>query len=45
MYKHKDVPKTLNVQSKKGQAKPYQIKQFLEAIENYDLKMEGEDSE
>ena len=42
MYEHKDVPEILNIQNKRGEAKPYQIKQFLDFVEIYNLRMEDE---
>jgi hypothetical protein len=37
---HVDVPRPLNLQEVGGQAKPYQIRQFLKVVEQYDLSME-----
>lgn len=37
-----DVPVVLNLQEVRGQAKPYQIRQFLRLVERYALRMEGE---
>ena len=34
------IPELINLQEVHGQAKPYQIKQFLNLIERYNLKME-----
>ena len=42
IYEHRDVPEVLNIQNAKGEAKPYQIKQFLDFIEIYNLQMEDE---
>ena len=42
VYKHDNIPNALNVQNKNGEAKPYQVKQFLTMIENYNLKLEDE---
>jgi len=36
------IPEMVNIQNKKGEAKPYQIKQFLALVEKYNLTMEGE---
>jgi len=38
---HPEVPRPLNLQEVDGQAKPYQIRQFLKLVEQYDLTMEG----
>ncbi|MBN2132508.1 MAG: type II toxin-antitoxin system HicA family toxin [Sedimentisphaerales bacterium] len=37
---HPSVPRPLNMQEVGGQAKPYQIRQFLKLVEQYDLTME-----
>jgi hypothetical protein len=42
VYKHPRVPELLNLQSVKGQAKPYQITEFLAYVEAYQLTMEDE---
>ncbi len=35
-----DIPELVNLQNVNGQAKPYQIRQFLKLIEKRNLKME-----
>ena len=40
MFKNPKINKTINIQNIKGQAKPYQIQQFLEIVEKYKLYME-----
>ncbi len=40
IYKHPNVLELINLQNVKGKAKPYQIRQFLHIIEQYNLKME-----
>jgi predicted RNA binding protein YcfA (HicA-like mRNA interferase family) len=42
IFLHPDVPELINLQEVKGKAKPYQIKQLLQTIERYNLKMEDE---
>jgi HicA toxin of bacterial toxin-antitoxin, len=42
LYKHPQVPEFLNVQDSNGQAKPYQMDQFLALVEQYRLEMEDE---
>jgi len=42
IYIHHDIPELLNLQDVKGEAKPYQIRQFLRLIERYNLKLENE---
>ena len=39
VYSRKGIPEILNFQNVKGRAKPYQIKQFLKIIEDYNLTM------
>lgn len=40
IYTHPDIPALLNLQNVGGQAKPYQVKQFLALIEQYNLQSE-----
>lgn len=40
IYVQPQVPTPLNLQPYNGEAKPYQIQQFLELIEAYNLSME-----
>ena len=40
IFSHAGVPEVANLQEVKGQAKPYQIRQFLRLVERYNLKME-----
>lgn len=40
IFEHPTLPENLNLQNQKGQVKPYQIRQFLQLIEQYDLKLE-----
>ncbi|MCS7209969.1 MAG: type II toxin-antitoxin system HicA family toxin [Fimbriimonadales bacterium] len=40
---HPAVPAVLNLQNVKGQAKPYQIRQFLKIVEDYNLSMKAGD--
>ena len=42
IYKNAAIAEVLNIQEEKGEAKPYQVKQFLALVEKYNLKMEGE---
>ena len=45
IYSHDAVPQPVSVQQdKNGQAKPYQMKQFLKLIEKYDLVLEQDES-
>ncbi|MCL4880428.1 MAG: type II toxin-antitoxin system HicA family toxin [Anaerolineae bacterium] len=47
VYKHPAVPDDFLVllPDKNGQAKPYQIKQFLGLVEQYNLSMTGKEEE
>jgi uncharacterized protein YbaP (TraB family) len=40
LYGHPGVLEILNLQDVNGQAKPYQMRQFLQLIEKYNLKLE-----
>jgi len=42
IFARPDIPELINLQDVKGKAKPYQIKQLLQIIERYNLKMEEE---
>lgn len=39
---HPEIPELVNLQNVRGQAKPYQIRQFLKLVERYDLRLEDE---
>ena len=40
IFSRDDIPELINIQNVGGQAKPYQIRQFLRLIEKYNLKLE-----
>lgn len=40
IYSHPQVPRPLSLQPRQQEAKPYQIGQFLEIVEEFELKME-----
>ena len=40
IFEHPNLPENLNLQNHKGQVKPYQMRQFLQLVEQYDLKLE-----
>ena len=40
IFSHPEAPELLNLQEVRGQAKPYQIRQFLRLVERYALTME-----
>lgn len=43
IFVHQDMSELLNLQEVKGQVKPYQIAQFLQLVERYNLKIGGDD--
>lgn len=43
IFEHPGVPELVNLQDWKGKAKPYQIRQVLELVEQHNLQL-GEDS-
>ncbi|WPF89365.1 hypothetical protein VKI21_18480 [Cyanobacterium aponinum UTEX 3222] len=38
-----DISEIINIQNKKGQVSPYQVKQFLALIEKYNLTLDNEE--
>ena len=42
IFAHPAIPELVNVQSVGGEAKPYQIRQFLRLVERYNLQLEEE---
>lgn len=42
IFKCDGIPEVLNLQEREGKAIPYQIRQFLALMEEYNLKMEDE---
>jgi predicted RNA binding protein YcfA (HicA-like mRNA interferase family) len=42
VFAHPEIPELINLQAVRGQAKPYQIRQFLRLVERYDLRLESE---
>lgn len=42
IFSRSDIPKLVNIQNVKGQAKPYQVQQFLTLLEIYNLSLEDE---
>ena len=43
IFSHPDIPELVNLQEVKGEAKPYQIRQFLRLVEKYNLRLEDEE--
>ena len=39
IFTHAGIPELINLQNVHGQVKPYQIKQFLNLIERYNLQL------
>ncbi len=39
IFSRTDIPELVNIQNVKGQAKPYQIRQFLKLVEKYNLEI------
>jgi predicted RNA binding protein YcfA (HicA-like mRNA interferase family) len=42
IFSHPGVPEMVNLQEVRGQAKPYQIRQFLRLVERYNLPLEND---
>ena len=42
IFTHPQVRELVNLQNVNGQAKPYQIRQFLQLVERYNLELEEE---
>jgi hypothetical protein len=40
IFTHPRVPELLNLQNQKGKAKPYQVRQFVTLVEEYNLDLE-----
>ena len=40
IFIHPNIPELVNLQNAKGKAKPYQIRQFLTIVEQYNLSLE-----
>jgi hypothetical protein len=43
IYVHPEIPELVNLQNVGGKAKPYQVKQLLQIIERYNLRLEEEE--
>ena len=41
IFVHSEIRELVNLQNVGGQAKPYQIRQFLKLVEKYNLTLEG----
>lgn len=45
IFEHSDIPELVNLQNYKGKAKPYQVRQFLLLIEQYNLTLNDQSGE
>jgi predicted RNA binding protein YcfA (HicA-like mRNA interferase family) len=43
IFTHPTVDELVNLQNVNGQAKPYQVRQFLRLVERYNLRLENEE--
>ncbi len=43
LFTHPDITEVINLQSVRGEAKPYQIRPFLRIVERYNLQLEDEE--
>ena len=43
IFIHPDISELVNLQEVGGQAKPYQIRQFLKIVEEYNLRLEDDE--
>jgi predicted RNA binding protein YcfA (HicA-like mRNA interferase family) len=39
IFEHPEVRELVNIQNQKGQAKPYQVRQFIQLVEQYQLEL------
>ena len=42
IFSHPSIPEQVNLQSVRGEAKPYQIRQFMRLVERYNLELEDD---
>lgn len=42
IFTHPAIPELINLQEVRGEAKPYQIRQFLRLVERYNLRLEDD---
>lgn len=43
IYARPGIPDRVNIQARKGEAKPYQVRQFLDLIEKHQLRLEEDE--
>ena len=42
IFTHPGIPELVNLQDVRGQAKPYQVRQFMKLLERYNLQLEDD---
>jgi hypothetical protein len=42
LFTRDDIPDIVNLQERRGEAKPYQVREFVRLIERYNLRLEDE---
>ena len=42
IFTHPRIPELVNLQDVRGQAKPYQVRQFMKLVERYNLQLEDD---
>ena len=42
IYRHPDIEEGLNLQPDRGKAKPYQMRQLIDLVEEYNLQLEDD---
>ena len=42
IFTHPGIPELVNLQDVHGQAKPYQVRQFMKLVERYNLQLEDD---
>jgi hypothetical protein len=43
ILRHGTIPGALSLQSRNGEAKPYQVRQFLQLVQRYNLRWDDDD--
>ncbi|MEO8084203.1 MAG: type II toxin-antitoxin system HicA family toxin [Ardenticatenales bacterium] len=43
VFTHPDLNEVLNLQNVAGEAKPYQLRQFMKLVERYNLRLEDDE--
>jgi len=42
IFTHPGIPELVNLQGVRGEAKPYQVRQFMKLVERYNLQLEDD---